>query len=93
MSLLHSRRKLFIFGLFITAILLLSCSEKVHISGSPRSELKIDQQILDYVNQYRQSKHLSPLQINPVISTEAEKHSIDMASKKLHLAMMVLKIV
>lgn len=35
--------------------------------------------ILYYVNEYRRAHHLNPLQLNPLMSREAEKHSRDMA--------------
>jgi uncharacterized protein YkwD len=44
------------------------------------SDLEVE--ILFYVNKYRRSKGLSRLQMNPVITTEAEKHSSNMASKR-----------
>ncbi|MEJ7766325.1 MAG: CAP domain-containing protein [Chitinophagaceae bacterium] len=75
-----------IFATLVISIPLLSCSEKMQAARlSPTvasSRLKMDAAILDYVNQYRQSKGLPPLQLNEVISAAAEKHSSDMAFKK-----------
>ncbi len=42
----------------------------------------LEGEILFHVNKYRRSKGLSGLQMNPVITTEAEKHSSNMASKR-----------
>jgi uncharacterized protein YkwD len=42
----------------------------------------LEGEILFHVNKYRRSKGLSKLQMNPVITTEAEKHSSNMASKR-----------
>ena len=40
----------------------------------------LEEEILFQVNKYRRSKGLSALQMNPVIATEAEKHSSNMAT-------------
>ena len=42
----------------------------------------LEEEILVHVNKYRRSKGLSKLQMNPVVTTEAEKHSSNMASKR-----------
>ena len=42
----------------------------------------LEGEILAHVNKYRRSIGLSRLQMNPVITTEAEKHSSNMASKR-----------
>ena len=42
----------------------------------------LEEEILFHVNKYRRSKGLSGLQMNSVITTEAEKHSRNMASKR-----------
>ena len=42
----------------------------------------LEDQILVLVNQYRQKKGLAPLTANPVIETEARRHTVSMASKK-----------
>jgi uncharacterized protein YkwD len=42
----------------------------------------LEEEILFHVNKYRRSIGLSTLQMNPVITTEAEKHSSNMASKR-----------
>ena len=41
-----------------------------------------ENQILQYINEYRLSKNLPALQMNAVISSEAVKHSANMASGK-----------
>ena len=47
-----------------------------------RQDNSFENQILQYVNEYRQSKKLSPLQMNVAITAEAVKHSENMASGK-----------
>ena len=42
----------------------------------------LEEEILVHINKYRRSRGLSKLQMNPVITTEAEKHSRNMASKR-----------
>ena len=42
----------------------------------------LEQEILIQVNKYRKSKGLSALQMNNMITTEAEKHSSNMATKR-----------
>lgn len=42
-----------------------------------------EEDILFYVNKYRESKSLPALQMNQVISDQAEKHSVEMAGKKM----------
>ncbi len=46
-------------------------------------ETQLQQSVLDYVNQYRKTKHLTPLQMMPVISAEALKHSKNIADEKV----------
>lgn len=43
---------------------------------------RFEEQILQYVNAYRQSKNLPPIEMNAAISTEAIKHSTAMAGGK-----------
>ena len=71
----------------VTFIVAMSCSEKI----SPPSVNKpvtvvslpdMNRDILQHVNEYRKTKGLVPLQMNPVISAAAEKHSKAMADKK-----------
>ena len=52
-------------------------------SDNSSSSPKFIEDILDNVNQYRQSKGLSALTLNKVISAEAEKHSQNMASGRV----------
>ncbi|MEO6916675.1 MAG: CAP domain-containing protein [Chitinophagaceae bacterium] len=47
------------------------------------SSQTVEEQILFYVNKYRESKSLPALQMNLVISDQAEKHSEEMADKKM----------
>lgn len=42
----------------------------------------LEDQILVLINQYRQKKGLPALTANPVIETEARRHTVSMASKK-----------
>ena len=67
----------------------MSCLSVCLVSFSPVSSpsstvqtLSFEEQILQYINAYRQSKNLSPLEMNAAISTEALKHSIAMAGGK-----------
>ncbi len=48
-----------------------------------RPKLYAENNILFYVNDYRSRKGLPALQMNGDISSQAEKHSIDMATKKV----------
>src|SRR5688572_18271457 len=50
-------------------------------NDNPRSSLESD--ILAYINQYRRSKGLNELVMTSVITVQAEKHSSNMASKKV----------
>lgn len=43
----------------------------------------IQQSVLDYVNQYRKSKDLAPLQMFPLITAEALRHSQNLADEKI----------
>lgn len=70
--------------LFITTM---SCSEKIRPAAVTKhatevSPFNMDRDILQYINEYRQTKGLAPLQMNTVISTVAEGHSKSMANKK-----------
>jgi uncharacterized protein YkwD len=47
------------------------------------SESKIEEDILFYINDYRNKKGLPPLLMRSEISREAEKHSEDMAKNKI----------
>lgn len=47
-----------------------------------RQDSSLENQILQYVNEYRHSKNLSPLQMNTAITAQAAKHSADMATGK-----------
>lgn len=86
MTLSFSGRLLFMV-LCVVTIPLLSWSVK---HPFPAVEVKtnvsisrMEDDILGYVNKYRSSKGLPALLMNPDISREAEKHSVDMAKNKI----------
>jgi len=71
----------------ITLITAMSCSEKIRHAAVTTPETvasltDINRNILQYINEYRQTKGLASLQMNTVISIAAEGHSKAMADKK-----------
>lgn len=69
----------------ITGSSTMACSKPVTGSGSTsersvRNESDMDEDILFFVNKFRRSKGLKPLELNGVLSKEARGHSKDMAS-------------
>jgi len=58
-----------------------NAGDKLHQNTDIKTDYQ--QQILYYVNQYRMKHHLSALKMNSAISSEAAKHSRDMASKAM----------
>lgn len=46
-------------------------------------KVSIEEEILAYINKYRESKSLPALQMNAVISDQAFKHSEEMADKRM----------
>jgi len=58
-------------------------SAETHAGKGVNSNATYQQKILYYVNEYRVKHHLTPLKMSSTISTEAAKHSRDMASKTL----------
>ena len=52
-------------------------------SAKSENPSKMAGDILGLVNQHRQNKGLTPLQMNNTISAEAEKHSSDMAARSV----------
>lgn len=60
-----------------------SCSSSKEAIVDERSVGKIEKEILKLVNQYRETKDLKPLKMVDEIVVEAEKHSQNMASKKV----------
>lgn len=81
----------FLYGLLfnvvcVTLITAISCSEKIRPAAVTKpatvvSLLDMNREILQHVNEYRQTKGLTPLQMNTVISAAAERHSKAMADK------------
>lgn len=53
------------------------------LDTSVDSSRPFEKEILFYINKYRQGKSLPALQMNMVISDQAEKHSEEMAEKKM----------
>jgi uncharacterized protein YkwD len=75
------------FTFLIAVIPLFSCSEKLQASAPVEAVSTVtlenyNKDILLHINEYRLSKGLDALQMNPVISAEAEKHSTNMAQKR-----------
>jgi len=62
-----------------------SCYSQRYVSSDAAGETSpgrnIEQDILYYVNQYRESKGLPALEMNDIISEQAEMHSRNMAKK------------
>lgn len=87
MILQFSVRQFLISSFFIALLTMLSCSEKMHSSTVSKavpvvSLTDMHEDILRYINEYRQRNGLNSLQMNPVISKEAQGHSMAMADKK-----------
>jgi uncharacterized protein YkwD len=57
-----------------------ACSQT---SEPSNSEAPLQQTVLDYVNQYRKTKGLAPLQMMPLITSEALRHSKNIADGKV----------
>jgi uncharacterized protein YkwD len=74
----HIHRQFFRFILFVGLIPLLSCSEKLHTANAVATPPAVslanyNRDILQHINEYRQSKGLNPLQMNTVISGGSRK--------------------
>jgi uncharacterized protein YkwD len=72
--------------------LFFSCTSKkatktVNVAAKPEMAANVapafETQVLNAVNQYRQSKGLPPFQTNFVITTEARRHSMNMATNRV----------
>ena len=61
-------------------IALQSCSQTPEQTNP---EAQLQQSVLDYVNQYRKNKRLAPLQMLPLITAEALRHSKNIADGKI----------
>ncbi len=70
--------KLIVFTLFLLS--LQACSQS---SEQFTGETQLQQSVLDYVNQYRRNKGLAPLKMMPLITTEALKHSKNIADGRI----------
>ena len=60
-----------------------SFAEKAELSTSVSKRLTIEEEILSWINKYRESKSLPALQMNMVISEQAFRHSEEMAAKRV----------
>jgi len=60
-----------------------SCSSSKEAVADDRSVGKIEREILKLVNAYRENKNLQPLKLVDEIVVEAEKHSQNMAEKRV----------
>ena len=82
---------MFLCYLLTFTLLIFSCASKKVTKtapAAPKYEVAnvapaFETQILNAVNQYRQSKGLPPLQASFVISAEARTHSMNMATKRV----------
>ncbi|WP_237758087.1 CAP domain-containing protein [Legionella oakridgensis] len=73
-----------VLSLFIIPCLVFSpVSLAIHPNEQATSDAYYQTLILQYINEYRLKHHLSPLQMNSVMSLEAKKHSQDMANKSI----------
>ncbi len=70
---------LFIFLAFIFLSFQACSQSPEQING----ETQLQQSVLDYVNQYRRGKGLAPFKMMPIITTEALKHSKNMADGRV----------
>ncbi len=81
------------YALLFTGLLFSCTSTKktstkiVNVAEKPEMAANVapafETQILDAINQYRRSKGLAPLQVNFIISAEARKHSLNMATNRV----------
>lgn len=53
------------------------------VKRAPNSDAAMSEAVLKYINQYRGSRDLKPLKMNPFASEQARKHSLEMAEHKL----------
>jgi uncharacterized protein YkwD len=62
-----------------------SQEESLELQATPsqQKEEALQQSVLDYVNQYRKNKSLAPLQMFPLITAEALRHSQKLADEKI----------
>ena len=65
------------------AFLLLTIQAYSQISEQVSKETQLQQSVLDYVNRYRKSKGLAPLQMLSMITAEALRHSKNIADGKV----------
>ena len=65
----------------IGALLMVGCLYVSTVSASQSSAMAED--ILMYINQYRARQGLAKLKMNPILSEEAMKHSVDMATHRV----------
>jgi uncharacterized protein YkwD len=80
-------RKIFVIGFLFSFSSLLSWKAPVLEATTYKDTLvtnpsKMAGDILELINQHRQAKGLSVLQANPVVTTQAQQHSADMAARK-----------
>ncbi|KTC69310.1 putative transporter [Legionella birminghamensis] len=52
-------------------------------SQTVQNDAAIQQTILEFINNYRAQHHRPPLKLVPLISLQAQQHSIEMAQKKM----------
>ena len=65
------------------AFILLSIQACSQTTEQINGEAQLQQSVLDYVNQYRKSKNLAPLQMMPLMTAEALQHSKNIADGKV----------
>ncbi|KTD51537.1 putative transporter [Legionella quinlivanii] len=67
-----------VLGLLLSYSVIASTSKK-----TVQSDAAIQQTILEYINSYRAQHHRPPLKLVPLISIEAQRHSLEMARKQM----------
>jgi uncharacterized protein YkwD len=60
-----------------------SFAEKAKLAAVAERKLTIEEEILSWINKYRESRSLPALQMNTVISEQAFRHSEEMADKRV----------
>lgn len=68
---------------FVLSLIILPQANHAVSNKAFANDDKLPAEILYQINQYRLSKHLPMLKMDPVISAEAKKHSLDMANHRM----------
>jgi len=71
-------------SMIVTALIANGCKPGNNLHDAPVTKYaKMERDVLYYINEYRTSKGLQPLQWNNVIYPLASEHSVDMAAHKV----------